>query len=73
MPQYFFVVMWPDQEVDDPEANDPESTRLPSDADAFEYAKRLTREIRQDYGPEEPELTVIVKNTAGETVFLFPF
>ena len=68
MPQYFFVVKWPDQEVDDPEG-----TPLPSDADAFEYAKRLTREIRQDCGPDKPELTVVVKNTAGETVFLFPF
>ena len=68
MPQYFFVVKWPNQEADDPEG-----TRLPSDADAFEYAKRLTREIRQGCGPDEPELTVIVKNAAGETVFLFPF
>jgi hypothetical protein len=65
VPLYFFVVKWPDHEVDDPEG-----TRLRSDADALKYANRLIREIRNS---GEPELTMIVKNEIGETVFSVPF
>lgn len=68
MPQYFFIVKWPDQELDDPEG-----TRLPTDADALRYANRLIREIREGGEPDEPHLTMIVKNAAGKTVFSIPF
>jgi len=67
VPQYFFIVKWPDQELDDPKG-----TRLPTDADALRYANRLIREIREGGEPDEPHLTMIVKNAAGKTVFSIP-
>jgi len=68
VPNYFFIVKWPDQELDDPEG-----TRLPTDGDALKYAKRLIREIREGGEPDEPQLTMTVKNAVGETVFSIPF
>jgi hypothetical protein len=67
VPHYFFIVKWPDMKVDDPDG-----TRLPSDTAALLYANRLIKEMQEGREPDEPEMTMIVKNADGQTIFSIP-
>ena len=46
--------------------------RLGMDAAAIEYARRIIEDLRKDPHPEDPEPTIVVKNTAGEVIYRFP-
>ena len=67
MPRYFLIVAYADREIDDLDG-----TLLPSDAAAVEYARRVIDDLQEDRRPEDPKLTITVKNAAGEVVYLFP-
>jgi hypothetical protein len=41
---------------------------LPNDAAAIEHARRIIDDLRKDHRPEDPEATIVVKNTAGDVI-----
>jgi hypothetical protein len=43
-----------------------------SDAAAIEYARRIIGDLRKDRRPEDPETTIVVKNTVGDVIHRFP-
>jgi hypothetical protein len=56
------------------EFNDDRGGRLmPNDEAALDYARRMIRELRQIGGYDDAGLTLIVRNSAGKTVFSIPF
>ena len=65
---YFFVIRWAGEENDDPPG-----ASYPSDAEARTHAHSVIRELKASGGYDEPGLTIIVKNDAGESVFTIPF
>jgi hypothetical protein len=67
MQRYFFAIMYPGQEIEDPEG-----TLLPSEIAAIEYARRVIDSLREDQKPEDPGPIITVRNEAGETVYQFP-
>jgi hypothetical protein len=46
---------------------------MPNDEAALAYARRMMRELSQMGGYKDPDLTLIVRNSAGQTVFSIPF
>ena len=50
----------------------PEGMVLPSDAAAIEYARQIIDDLRKDRRPEDPEATIVVKNTVGDVIYRFP-
>ncbi len=48
-------------------------TLMPNDGAALTYARRIIRELRQAGGYDDPALTMIVRNSAGKTVYSIPF
>jgi hypothetical protein len=48
-------------------------TLMPDDDAALDYARRLIRDLRAAGGYDDPALTLIVRNSAGTTVFSIPF
>ena len=49
-----------------------EGVALPSDTAAIEYARRIIDNLRKDRRPEDPEATIVVKNTVGDVIYRFP-
>ncbi len=48
-------------------------TLMADDDAALDYARCLIRDLRETGGYDDPALTLIVRNSAGETVFAIPF
>jgi len=56
------------------EFNDDRGGKLmPNDEAALAYARRMISELRQIRGYNDAGLTLIVRNSAGKTVFSIPF
>lgn len=56
------------------EAHDDRGTTLmPSDEAALAYARRIINELLEAGGYEDSALTMIVRNSAGKTVYSIPF
>jgi len=53
--------------------DDPEGTALPNKEAALAYAGRIMRELKEAGGYDDPGLMMIVKDSAGETIFSVPF
>ena len=68
MPNYYFVVQWPDRTV-----NNPGWTILPDDAAATAYARRLIRELKLTGGYDNPDLTLLIQNAERQTIASIPF
>jgi hypothetical protein len=48
-------------------------TLMPNDNAALIHARRIIRELREAGGYEDAALTMIVRNSAGKTVYSIPF
>ena len=48
-------------------------TLMPNDEAALAYACRIIRELMEAGGYRDPALTMIVRNSAGKTVYSIPF
>jgi hypothetical protein len=48
-------------------------TLMADDDAALAYARRMITELRQAGGYNDPALTLIVRNSAGKTVYSLPF
>jgi hypothetical protein len=48
-------------------------TLMADDEAALDYARRLIRDLRETGGYDDPALTLIVRNSVGQTVFSIPF
>jgi hypothetical protein len=46
---------------------------MPNDEAALAYARRIIRELTEAGGYRDPTLTMIVRNSAGKTVYSIPF
>lgn len=68
MPAYFFALQWPDGKLDDSHC-----ALLPSDEEARAHASRVTRELKESGGFDDPALKMTVKDETGNVVCLFPF
>ena len=66
-PYYFDVRGYGDR------SDDRGGTLMPNDEAALAYARRIIRELRQAGGYNDPALTMIVRNSAGKTVYSIPF
>jgi len=66
--RYFFILRWPDREHDDPDG-----TPLPNKEAALAYAERIVRELKEAGGYDDPDLMMIVQDSAGETIFSIAF
>ncbi len=71
MPRYYFHIEGPGH--DDHVGHDPNGTDFPTDTSAFDYAKRIIRELREAGGYDDPGLTMLVKSESGNTIFAVPF
>jgi hypothetical protein len=61
-------------DVRDGEHHDDRGGRLmPNDEAALAHARRIIRELRASGGYDDPALTLIVRNSAGKTLFSIPF
>lgn len=67
MPWYFFVVQWPDGRLDNVG-----TTNLPDDASARRYAKLLAQELKEKPEYRDPELKLIVRNSASDVIHIMP-
>ena len=65
---YYFDVQGYREEHDDRGA-----TLMPNDEAALAYARRIIRELTEAGGYRDPSLTMIVRNSAGKTVYSIPF
>jgi Domain of unknown function (DUF6894) len=48
-------------------------TLMPNDEAALAYARRIIRELTEAGGYRDPSLTMIVRNSAGKTVYSISF
>jgi len=71
VPRYFFNVEGPGHGGG--VGDDPFGSEFPTDASAFDCAKRIIRELKNAGGYEDPGLTMVVKLESGTTVFAIPF
>jgi uncharacterized protein DUF6894 len=55
------------------EHDDRGGTLMPNDEAALAYACRIIRELMEAGGYRDPSLTMIVRNSAGKTVYSIPF
>jgi hypothetical protein len=55
------------------EHDDRGGTLMPNDEAALAYACRIIRELMEAGGYRDPALTMIVRNSAGKTVYSIPF
>jgi hypothetical protein len=69
VPQYFFVIQWPDGKKRD----DPNGTILPNDAAALSNAERVIESLRMEKGYNDPRLRILVRNEKHQTVLTIPF
>ena len=67
MPRYFFILVYPDQEI-----GDPHGVTAPSDEAAIGAARKVIDELLAERGPEDPNPTIVVKNEAGEIIYRYP-
>ena len=67
MPRYFFILVYPDQEI-----GDPRGVIVPSVEAAIGAARTIIDELLAERGPEDPNPTIVVKNEAGEVIYRFP-
>jgi hypothetical protein len=68
MPQYFFDVRSIDWDY-----TDPDGIALPDDEAAIVYAERMIGELKEDGGYDAPDLQMLAKNDAGQTIFSISF
>lgn len=66
-PYYFDVRGYGDRN------DDRGGTLMPNDEAALAYARRIINELRGAGGYNDPALTLIVRNSAGKTVYSIPF
>ena len=66
MPRYYFIVTYADKEL-----GIPGGSILPGDKAAIEAARKVIDELLAKR-PEDPNPTIVVKNTAGEIVYRYP-
>jgi Domain of unknown function (DUF6894) len=72
MPRYFFTIQGRAEAVDD----DPAGTHLPDAASALSYAESTIQELRKKRHytyTNDPDLMIIVKDQAGQTVLSLAF
>ena len=55
------------------EHDDRGGTLMPNDEAALAHACRIIQELMEAGGYRDPELTMIVRNSAGKTVYSIPF
>jgi len=55
------------------EHDDRGGTLMPNDEAALTHARRIIRELREAGGYEDAALTMIVRNSAGKTLYSIPF
>jgi hypothetical protein len=67
LPQYLFVIRWPDHEE-----SIVRGTALEDDAAALDYACRMIRELRDSGDYNNPKLVLNVRNEKQQTVLLVP-
>ena len=68
MPQYFFDVRSIDLDY-----SDPDGIALPDDEAAIVYAERMIDELKEDDDYNAPDLQMLARNDAGQTIFSIPF
>ena len=61
MPRYFFILAYPDQEIDDPRG-----VIVPSDEAAIEAGRKIVDELLAELRPDDPNPTIVVKNQADD-------
>lgn len=67
MPWYYFLVEMPDYTYDDPDG-----TRLPNDAAAKDYARRVVRELKET-GFGSADALLHIRDEGGQTIQSIPF
>jgi hypothetical protein len=67
--RYFFVLEYGPNERHD----DTFGTALPDDKAAFAYAERVVGELKEAGGYDDPDLKMVVKNSAGDVVRTIQF
>jgi hypothetical protein len=67
MPRYFFILVYPDKIL-----SDPQGMVLPSDEAAIAVARPIIDGLLEDSGPGQPRPIIMVRNKAGEVVYQFP-
>jgi hypothetical protein len=68
VPRYHFVVKWPDRERDDPEG-----TVLQDEEEARRFAVRIIRELKENGGYDEPDISMVVRDDQGKEVLTLSF
>jgi hypothetical protein len=68
VPQYFFDVRSTDWDY-----TDPDGIALPDDEAAIIYAERMIAELKEDGGYDAPDLQMLARNDAGQTIFSISF
>ena len=68
MPRYFFTAIYSDQA----KILDRQGTLVRDDATAIKVARKVFDDFRRDRRPEDPEVTIIVKNDEDEIIYRFP-
>jgi hypothetical protein len=67
MPRYFFILVYPDQEI-----GNPSGVIAPSDDAVIAAARNVIDALLAERGPQDPNPTIVVKNEAGEIIYQFP-
>jgi len=68
MPRYFFTAIYSNQA----KILDRKGTLVRDDATAIKVARKVFDDFRRDRRPEDPEVTIIVKNDEDEIIYRFP-
>jgi hypothetical protein len=68
MPSYFFTAIYSNQA----KILERKGTLVRDDATAIKVARKVFDDFRRDRRPEEPEVTIIVKNDEDEIIYRFP-
>jgi Domain of unknown function (DUF6894) len=68
MPRYFFTAIYSNQA----KILERKGTLVRDDATAIKVARKVFDDFRRDRRPEEPEVTIIVKNDEDEIIYRFP-
>jgi hypothetical protein len=67
MPNYYFIVQWPDRRQDASRW-----TILPSNEAAIAYARLIIRDLKTAGGYDHPSLTLLIQNVEGKTISSIP-
>jgi hypothetical protein len=68
MPRYFFTAIYSDQA----KILERKGTLVRDDATAIKVARKVFDDFRRDRRPEDPQVTIIVKNDEDEIIYRFP-